>query len=457
MTSYEELRVRHMADAMAMVPELIARLDWDVDQLAAHRTEALRALVRVAVDRSPWHRKRLAGVNPETLEVADLAQLPVMTKADVMAHFDEIVTDDRLRLGDVEEHLLHAAERGYLNGQYTAAATGGSTGHRGVTVYDWNGWAIYCVAAFRVLMRDRLRDPALAGRPLTVAYVGASHPSHVGGALGRTFHDSSLINVMLPVLLPVEQIVAGLNEARPDVVGAYPSMLNVLAGEAMAGRLRIAPWQILSSGEALLPEIRAAVELAWSAPLINLWGATETGRLTAKCEHGNSHLAEDTAILEPVDAAGDPTPIGERSAQIYVTNLFNRALPLIRYQMSDEVTLRPDPCPCGRPAPCVEDIQGRQDDAFHYGDQYVHPHVFRSALGRRAGIVEYQVRQSDRGADITVSCRGRAELAELTGELAAALTDLGLTDPQITIDIVDRLDRLPHTGKLKRFVPLEAR
>jgi hypothetical protein len=55
----------------------------------------LQALAR-AIDRSPFHAARLAGIGPARFELADLARLQVMTKAQMMEHFDEVVTDRRL-------------------------------------------------------------------------------------------------------------------------------------------------------------------------------------------------------------------------------------------------------------------------------------------------------------------------------------------------------------------------
>ena len=98
MTGYEELRLRHVRDAMAAAGELIGRLDWPSVRLAAHRGAELRRLVRTAQTASPWHRKRLEYVDLDSLDEASLAALPTMTKDDLMANFDEIVTDDRLRL-----------------------------------------------------------------------------------------------------------------------------------------------------------------------------------------------------------------------------------------------------------------------------------------------------------------------------------------------------------------------
>jgi phenylacetate-CoA ligase len=68
------------------------------------RRDRLRDLLRTARASSPWHRDRLAGVDPDGFEEADLAGLPPMTKDDLMANWDGVVTDRRLRLDLVEGH-----------------------------------------------------------------------------------------------------------------------------------------------------------------------------------------------------------------------------------------------------------------------------------------------------------------------------------------------------------------
>lgn len=105
MTAYESLRQRHVQDAMAKVGELIDRLDWPAERLAEHRRAELRRLLRTARAASPWHRKRLGDIDADAVDEHKLADLPVMTKDDLMANFDEIVTDDRLRLDVVDAHL----------------------------------------------------------------------------------------------------------------------------------------------------------------------------------------------------------------------------------------------------------------------------------------------------------------------------------------------------------------
>ena len=61
---------------------------------------------------------------------ADLERLPVMTKADLMDNFDDIVTDARLSRDLCEDHLERADE--YLLDEFHVVASGGSSGQRGV-------------------------------------------------------------------------------------------------------------------------------------------------------------------------------------------------------------------------------------------------------------------------------------------------------------------------------------
>src|SRR4029453_14230624 len=87
MTDYEDLRQRHLADLAALMPGHVQRLRWPAERLAAERCDRLRDLLRVAIASSPWHRERLAGGDPDSFEGARLADLPSMTKDDLLANW----------------------------------------------------------------------------------------------------------------------------------------------------------------------------------------------------------------------------------------------------------------------------------------------------------------------------------------------------------------------------------
>ncbi|MCC7494275.1 MAG: phenylacetate--CoA ligase family protein [Fimbriimonadaceae bacterium] len=456
---YEVERQRHVRALAAQLPGEVDKLTWPLERLHALRDERLRALVRTAKARSPWHARRLRHVDPDALRGDDLAAIPPMTKADLMAHWDEIVTDRRLTLDLAEAHLARVAEVGpaYLLGEHHVVASGGSSGTRGIFVWDFDGWLEYGLlvpCAIRWLARR-------AGRAGEVrrATVIAAAATHLSGAAVRTFAGAAEARRSFPVTLPLSEIVAGLNAFAPTHISAYPSMLHRLALEARAGRLRIAPLELSCSSEPLLPEARRVIQAAFAAPVLNTYGSSEVGIMARSFPGGAGlHLMEDVAVYEPVDAQGRLVPPGTPAAKLLVTNVINHALPLIRYELTDEVTFLAEPNPGPWTGRRIADIQGRLDDGFTYaGGVVAHPHVFRSALGRLPEVTEYQVRQTPRGADIAVRVAGDAsavDLAPVQRELVAALTRLGLADPAVVLTAVAQIDRLPGTGKLRRFVPL---
>lgn len=449
-TVFETLRARHAVEARRRLPEWFARTRWRRAEIDAWRERRLRRAIGAAKRRSPWHAERLAGIDARTVTEADLPRIPAMTKADLMANWDRIVTDRRLSLAMAEETLALGTDT-YLLEEFRVVASGGSSGTRGVVVFDWEGWAT-CFLSFR--------EPALTSfaLPGSEALVLAERPAHLSASLTRTFVATSLrsgvANQFLPITLPLHEIVAGLNEAQPVKLSTYPSALNLLAREAEAGRLRIGPRAVFTTGEPLLAEIRARAARCWSAPVINFYGASEGGELAWGCGQGaGMHLNEDLQIVEPVDRDGNAVPSGTRASRVYLTNLYNDVLPLIRYELPDELTLRDEACPCGSTFRRIDDVEGRLDDTFTYGDVALHPHVVRSALGEFGDVVEYQVRQTPRGLDIDIVADRGASPGAVEVTVAAALSRVGLQDPEVHVTVVASLQRNEASGKLTRFLP----
>lgn len=453
---YEDLRARHVKDMQAGFWEAVKRLDWTAEQLHVERERRLRNLLRVAKRDSPWHAKRLRHIDPETFSEERLEEIPPMTKDDLMDNFDEIVTDRRITLAAAEAHIAALTSDAYLLDRYHANTTGGSSPRRGVVLHDWEGWAEGSSGLARHLFRHA--RPGEPGRRVVGAVLGAQHPMHVSGAMPQTFSDPQrAFWHRLPVSLPLDDIARGLNQVQPEVLLGYPPMLHQLSFLARAGSLAIAPHTIVSAAEPLLPEIRQAITQAWPATrLFNFWGMGEAFPAAFSCAVGRGmHLSDDLMIVEPVDAQGRPVAPGVLSAKLYLTNLYNPTpQPIIRYEITDEVTFIDEPCACGSAHRRIEDIQGRLDDGFTYkGGIVLHPIVFKSLLGREVNIVEYQVRQTPHGADVAIRCNKPVDAAMLATSMRQALQKLGMHDPQVAVTAVDQIER-QQSGKLKRFVPL---
>jgi hypothetical protein len=150
-----------------------------------------------------------------------------------MDHFDAVVTDPRLTRNVVEAHLDALTTDAYLLDEYHVCASGGSSGRRGIFVYDRDGWATTFLSYLRFSILHM--QQTLGAEVPRMAIVSADKASHMTGAMGQTFPPPGDPVPRFPATWPIARIVAGLNEHQPNVLMGYASMVLQLAKEAEAG------------------------------------------------------------------------------------------------------------------------------------------------------------------------------------------------------------------------------
>jgi phenylacetate-CoA ligase len=452
-TSIELLRARMAACAAVRVPSHLERLGWSAGQLADFQQQRLRALLRRAMDRSPFHTARLAGINPGEFELADLSLLPVMTKAQMLASFDQIVTDKRLTRDVVERHLAcSAVEPSLLLGDYVCLVSGGSSGLRGLFVQTAEEYAEFGGAIKWTTVATLMASGAPPPDDIVIGLVGAASPVHSSGfgvAVGLG-PPARLVGV--PATLPVSEIVERLNAAQPYAMIGYASKLAQLADEQREGRLRIAPLVVTSVTEPLTSGDRHKISGAFGVPVTDMFVSTEG--LVGSSEPGQPviTLASDLCIAECVDSDNNPVPDGTEAAKVLITNLHNRTQPLIRYELNDRFV----PAGISANGSLRATVAGRAEEVFRYGAVQVHPHVFVTALLAEAAVREYQVRQTKTGAEIAIVAERAIDEAAVTAAIVGKLRRSGVAGPAVTIRRVDAIARDLRTAKSRRFIPLES-
>jgi phenylacetate-coenzyme A ligase PaaK-like adenylate-forming protein len=453
-TGWGRFRADFQAELLARIPEHLGRLSWSAERIESAQRDGLRRLLAHAVAHSPFHRQRLAGTNVASIEPAGLTSLPVMTKTDMMAAIDDVFTDRRLTLGAVEQALAATgSEPVPVLGRYMALATGGSTGQRGVFVFDQAAKAEFILSIIRSLLAGLHAAGGIPPGGLPMAMVGAGSAVHAtGAAAAETIGPDAPLRVLpVPVTMPLRQIVDRLNTLQAPALIGYASALGRLAAEQNAHRLHIAPAVIISTSETLLPEARREITAAFGVPVINSFASTEG--LMGSSAPGDDVLMfnSDMCIIELVDAANRPVGPGVPSAKVLVTNLYNLAQPLIRYELADSFVLEPS---AGGPGHMLARVHGRADEVFHYQAGDLHPHVVRSVMLRSPEVADYQVRQTRTGIEADIIAAGSASPEALRRRLAEALARGGLSQPDVTVRIAADLPRCAGSGKLRRFVPL---
>lgn len=420
--------------------------------LAARRQRRLAALLDAAERGSRLYRQRLRGAQPGSLETIE----PVR-KRELMEDFDGWVTDPRLRLRDLRAFVAEASNigRAYA-GAFMVWESSGSSGEPGIFVQDARTMAVYdALEAFR--RRQRWPDPWYLGE--RIAFVGATgghFASTVTAQRLRGLNPAMAANLRaVSFLQPTAALVEQLNRMAPTIVSTYPTMAVLLAEEAAAGRLRIAPTEVWTGGETLTAGMRRRIEHEFGCQVVNSYGASEFLALASQCRCGALHLNSDWAILEPVDEHLRPVPAGVPGHSVLLTNLANHVQPIIRYDLGDRVLLHRHPCPCGSPLPVI-DVEGRCDDTLVLRRQdgetvRLLPLALTTVLEEEGGVFDFQLVQEGPAA-LRLSVGGEpAAVKRARSALQAFLRDQGLE--RVRVSARGGGERLRgRTGKLQRVL-----
>lgn len=426
------------------------RLDRAGDEArAAWCSARLAELRRHAIERSPHYREAHRG-----LEDAPLDQLPVVTKADVVDRFDEMVTDPRLRARHLREAIEPADGPHRALGRYRVAMSSGSSGRPGLFAFDEREWVSLLAAAARA---RGIAGPSAAPGTVRAAKVGSPALSHLSRQLSGTLRDPRKPSVDLSAADDLTDICTALQRARPDVLSGYASVLAALAAEQIEGRLDIRPAQVFSGGEVLTSAARAIVRDAWGTEPFDQYLTTEAGFVAMECPaHEGLHILDDHVIVEVVDEAGNTVPEGGQGARVLLTVLSSRTIPLIRYQLDDLVVRADGQCACGRRSPRLASIAGGARDLLRFQGRSgpevaVHPVTLTSLLDGEA-VRAWQVELDPANLLLRVVGPQPSFSAERVADaIRASIARAGAVAPAVQVEVVDQLAR-SASGKASLIV-----
>lgn len=440
---------------------LVPRDRWSRDELAAHQRRRLARLIRHAARRSPFYRNLYRGLRTD--EALPLKALPTVTKEAVMDNFDRLVTDPRIRLREVRDHLDRAEGDALYLDEYRVMSTSGTTGLKGIFLYSRREWS--------VVLADTLRWQRMIGvmprfpSRVRIATIGAAKAAHVSYRLTASGDIGLYKFLTLDAAAPIADLVEALNGFKPEALLSYPSVAALLAAEQLDGRLRIRPRVVSTHSELLTAEMAAIIERAWGTAPFDHYGLTEHPNCGCACTYRRGiHLLEDLFIAEIVDERDRPVPPGTPGFKLLLTNLYNFTQPLIRYEVSDMLTVAPHACACGRPFRLVSRIEGRNDDILYLpadgGSKVpVHPLHFYDAMETFSDVRQYQVVEEPDGVHLRVVAQAGADKERLetllVDRLRAGLVSAGVRDPKIRVDFIDALERADDAiGKTRLIVAL---
>jgi phenylacetate-CoA ligase len=408
---------------------------WSADQLATAQHQALRNLLQHAWSTCPYYRRTWGalGVAPESINgPQDLEKLPLLTR--------DTIRESRADLRTLAPIAM------------LTKATGGSSGvplqfdvshdsheRRTAMMYRGYGWAGGAPGTKQLFLWGG-----------ALAHVSAFNRWKAN--LHHAVDRHRVINCFEFTPDKMDGHARTWNSYRADAVVAYVNPLYEFARHCEEqGIALVPPKSIIVGAEKLHPFQRELIERVCGAPVFETYGSREFMLIGAECpEHAGLHLSQETLIVEVVDEQGRPTPAGEEG-QVVITDLYNWAMPFIRYVNGDRAIAGLTTCRCGRGLPLLRGVTGRQLDMLETPDgRRIPGEFFPHLLKEFPAIRRFQVVQSQ-----PQSIRLRLVAPDLTTSdeesLRAAI--LAVTGTAVLVEL-ERVDEIPLTaqGKLRVVV-----
>ncbi|GIE86815.1 phenylacetate--CoA ligase family protein [Actinoplanes regularis] len=360
-------RLKHLLDTQT----------WSATDLARLQAEKLCSVIRHAYETVPYYREVMhrRGLRPsDVTDVADLQKLPILTRATVRDH---------------PGRLMSAAAGPDL----TRRGSSGSTGQRVEICHD-RDFDLWC-RAHQLRTYTWCGDWQL-GEPFALVW---GSPAYFESQTRHQRLDNRVsrrieINAYRLDHDAIAAILDRLIRHQPSLISGYSTSLYLIARLAARRQIRLPGLRAVQpNAEPLTPAMREAMVGGFGCPVFDKYGSRETNIVAHEApDHDGMLIQSEHTIVEVVDENDRPVPSGQ-PGRLLLTQLNNRAMPLIRYETTDLATLL-EPHPAGFGFPRMSPVMGRMQDVLctpHGG--LIHPQLFSNILRQFPLIDWFQVVQ----------------------------------------------------------------
>ncbi len=378
----------------------------------------------------PYYKKTFneTAVNPFNFKsIEELSAYPIITK-------------DMIRLNSLQ--LLNSKS---LFGNRFKSHTSGSTGQPMWTYYDMKSWIrkkYFAKIRARMECGTKFHERIVIFEPTSLEQVKNRNRS--------LFPASPIFKLKIfSIFEPYEQTIKGLQAFSPNAVYGLPSHFFQLA-QFMAKNGYGLPSikRIFTSSEYLQENVRKYVEKIFNADVHDIYGSTEFKEVAWECEkHEGYHINEDEVIIEVVQN-GKPVSPGI-VGNIVITDLRNKVMPLIRYQMYDKGMLIHDKCSCGRTFSLMKPCAGRSSEHIILPDgEVLSPYLFTTNIEKINGLLQYQVVQVTKKKILVRVIADAENFDRITVELRKIIYNITNHLMEIEVQLKTKLD-VEENGKFK--------
>jgi phenylacetate-coenzyme A ligase PaaK-like adenylate-forming protein len=406
-----------------------ARSFYSKEEIFDYRNKRLNHFIAYCSENIAYYQKQFqkSGVSSQDIQtLEDLKLLPILSKDEVKANYDELTTKS---ISPKKMQSVH-----------TSGTTGGGLSFFSTIQAIHEQWAIW----WRYRKWHGIQPGTWCGYfgGRSVVPLSQKNPpfwryNYPGKQILFSGYHLNKENM--------GYYIKELRSRKPEWLHGYPSLLSLLANYIVDTKidLRYQIKWITVGAENLLPHQAKIIESAFGVKPIQHYGMAEAVANISECEFGNLHVDEDFSAVEFIS---NDDGVGYK---IIGTNFNNPAAPFLRYDVGDIAMLSDKTCPCSRPGRIVDNIDGRKEDYIILkNDSRIGrmDHIFKDMVN----IQEAQIYQKIPGEIfIRVVPGGKYNRSDENSLLNEIMKRVG-QDTKVIIQHIEKLER-SKTGKL-RFV-----
>ncbi len=400
-------------------------MQWKSPQyIKKFQEKKLQYIINHAYRRSRFYRTifKECGITPDDIRtLEDMKKLPTVTKTDLRTHFSDVLA------------------KGFSKENCAVETTSGSTGEKITILHDFNAVDYYRP----IHQRGHI---ALGLRPYhKAAYIRYKpmNPSALEKFGLFRFHHICSDN-------PLDDIINELKRINPFEISCYPTVMYLLAKKISDKDVQhLSPHHIMTWSEKLTPKIRKTTEETFGCPVYDQYGSFEFHIMGCECPEKRMHINADVMIIEFLKD-GEPVGPGERG-ELVVTNLWNKAMPFIRYKIGDIGVLSDEICACGRGLPIIKELEGRTDDFLvTVSGEIILPSKVVPIFFPYDGIDAFQIVQKRKDAITIKIVRSEAYQESVDDKIITEFKNI-FDETDIQIEHVEKIKKT-QSGKLRSIV-----
>ncbi len=324
------------------------------EELYAQHVSMLERLCRHARDTTPFYAERLKPLfdRDDVFRLEAWNDIPFLSRSELRAEFDA------LKSLQVPENF----------GGSFVVQTSGSTGQPVRALWtDTQKLASHCVIR-RLSQWHHINPSQLMIRlsPTTVSDGKLEKEEDYWGPVFKALDQPGKLVDINPNL-PTPHIIARLEHWRPQHLIGRPRELLAIANDYLASG-RPPSFQLRSIrtfGETRTSTIDDRLTEVFGVRPFSNYSSEEVGHIALQCpDCANYHVVDEVTHVDVVDDHLRPTPVGA-VGRLLATPLYSYAMPLIRYELGDEVRCAAPSCPRSQSVN-ISEIMGRATDVFHH-------------------------------------------------------------------------------------------